>query len=81
MLEGKLTGDEISKEGFSFFGTQGPWYTVGWRMAVLIEQTFGRKRLIEVMCNQRLLLGTYNEAVRKSKEPLPTWSDAVVNLQ
>ncbi|HEX6046353.1 MAG TPA: DUF5700 domain-containing putative Zn-dependent protease [Pyrinomonadaceae bacterium] len=78
VLEGKLTGDDIAKEGFIFFGTQGPWYTVGWRMSKLIEETFGRKRLIEVMCNQQLLLSTYNEAAelynRKATEPLALWS-------
>jgi hypothetical protein len=84
VLEGKLTDEEISKEAFSFFGTQGPWYTVGWRMATLIEETFGRKKLIEAMCDQRLLLSTYNEAAalysRKTKEPLPMWSVPVVAL-
>ncbi len=85
VLEGKITGDEISKQGFSFFGVQGPWYTVGWRMSALIEETFGRQRLIAVMCDQRLLLATYNEAAtiynRKAKEPLVLWSEAVVNLK
>ena len=54
-------------------------------MVSLIEQTYGRKRLIEVMCDQRLLLATYNEAAtaynRKAKEPLATWSDSVLNLK
>jgi hypothetical protein len=85
MWEGKLTGEEANRQGFSFFGTQGPWYTVGWRMTSLIEETFGRKRLIEVMCDQRLLLATYNEAAtiynRKAKEPLAMWSDALVTLK
>jgi len=81
VLEGKMTDEEIRKEAFGFFGTQGPWYTVGYRMAVLIEQTFGKKRLIEVMCNQQHLLAAYNEAVRKSKEPLATWSEAVLMLK
>lgn len=85
VLEGKLTGDEVNRQGFSFFGVQGPWYTVGWRMTALIEETFGKKRLIEVMCDQRLLLATYNEAAtiynRKAKEPLATWSATVVALK
>lgn len=85
VLDGKLTGDEVNRQGFSFFGVQGPWYTVGWRMTALIEETFGKKRLIEVMCDQRLLLATYNEAAtiynRKAKEPLATWSEAVVALK
>jgi hypothetical protein len=85
VLEGKITGDEINKQGFAFFGTQGPWYTVGWRMTSLIEETFGKKRLIEVMCDQRLLLSTYNEAAtiynRKAKEPLALWSGSLVTLK
>ena len=85
VLEGKVAGEELQKEGFAFFGIQGPWYTVGWRMVALIEETYGKKRLIEVMCDQRLLLATYNEAAaaynRNSKEPLATWSDAVVKLK
>ena len=85
VLQGKIVGDEMQKEGFAFFGVQGPWYTVGWRMVSLIEETYGRKRLIEVMCDQRLLLKTYNEAAaaynRNAKEPLATWSDEVVNLK
>jgi Putative zinc dependent peptidase (DUF5700) len=85
VLEGKLADDEINRQGFSFFGIQGPWYTVGWRMTSLIEETFGRKRLIEVMCDQRLLLSSYNEAAtaynRKTKDPLALWSDSVVTLK
>ena len=85
VLEGKVTGDEMQKEGFAFFGIQGPWYTVGWRMVTLIEETYGRRRLIEVMCDQRLLLPTYNEAAakynRNAKEPLATWSASVVTLK
>lgn len=82
---GKLEGAEMQKEGFAFFGIQGPWYTVGWRMVTLIEQTYGRKRLIEVMCDQRQLLTTYNQAAldynRKAKEPLATWSDSLLALK
>ena len=85
VLEGKIEGAEMQKEGFAFFGIQGPWYTVGWRMVSLIEETYGKKRLIEVMCDQRLLLTTYNEAAaaynRNSKEPLATWSEAVLALK
>ena len=83
VLEKRLTGDEISKAGFAFFGTQGPWYTVGWRMAVLIEKTYGRAKLIECFCDQRKLLQTYNEAAEKhnrdSRERLAVWSASVVD--
>ena len=85
VLQQKLSDEEMGKEGFGFFGVQGPWYTVGWRMSTLIEEIFGRKKLIEVMCDRRLLLATYNEAAasynRKAKEPLAVWSESVINLK
>lgn len=81
VLQGKLTEDEIQKTAFSFYGIQGPWYTVGWQMAVLIEKTYGRAKLIECMCDQRLLLPTYNQAAAKynrtSRHPLALWSKQV----
>ena len=83
VLEKRITGDEIAKTGFTFFGTQGPWYSVGWKMAVLIEKTYGRARLIECFCDQRKLLPTYNEAAQKhnreSRESLAVWSGSLVN--
>ena len=43
-------------------------------MAVVIEKTYGRAKLIECMCDQRLLLSTYNQAAakqnRNSRKPL-----------
>jgi len=84
VLDRKVEGAEMQKEGFAFFGVQGSWYTVGYRMVSLIEQTYGRKRLIDVMCDQRLRLTTYNEAAvkynRDGKEPLALWSESVVKL-
>lgn len=83
ILEGKLTEDQTREKGFSFFGVQGPWYTVGWRMAILIEKTYGRAKLIECMCDQRRLLPTYNRAAAKynhrTRQPLLLWSAAVLN--
>ena len=84
ILEGKLTADQIREKGFSFFGVQGPWYTVGWRMSVLIEKTYGRAKLIQCMCDQRLLLTTYNRAAekynRRTRAPLALWSAPVVKV-
>jgi hypothetical protein len=83
IIEKRLTGDEISKAGYSFFSIQGPWYTVGWKMCVLIEKTYGREKLIESMCDQRKLLSTYNDAAkqhnRKSREQLAVWSDSLIS--
>jgi hypothetical protein len=51
-------------------------------MSVLIEKTYGREKLIECMCDQRLLFATYNRAAtkhnRKTREPLALWSNAVL---
>jgi hypothetical protein len=84
VLQGKLTEEQAREKGFSFFGTQGPWYTVGWRMATSIEKVYGRAKLIQCMCDQRMLLSTYNRAAkqlnRKLKQPLALWSTAVVEL-
>jgi hypothetical protein len=83
ILGNKLTEDQIQKTAYSFFGVQGPWYTVGWKMSVVIEKTFGRAKLIECFCDQRKLLATYNEAAAKhnssSPKPLPLWSKSIVD--
>lgn len=68
VLENRLAGDEVPETGFSFFGTQGAWYTVGWKMSVLIERTYGRAKLIECICDQRKLLGTYNQAAKQHNQ-------------
>ena len=82
VLDDKLTEEQRTNAAREFYGTQGPWYTVGWKMAVTIEEGFGRKKLIEVMCDQRQLLATYNAAAlkrnKRTAEKLPTWSDRLV---
>ena len=79
----RLTEEQTSTTGFSFFGIQGPWYTVGWKMAVTIEKTYGRARLIECFCDDRKLLETYNKAAakhnRSSRDHLATWSAEIIN--
>jgi Putative zinc dependent peptidase (DUF5700) len=83
IMENRLTQDEVQETAFSFFGVQGPWYTVGWKMSALIEKTFGRAKLIECICDQRKLLATYNRAAlkknRRLREALALWSPAVIN--
>ena len=82
VLSQRLKEEEISQTAFSFFGVQGPWYTVGWKMAVIIEKSYGRAKLIEVMCDQRKLLPTYNEAAtlynRSHNEQLALWSSRLI---
>lgn len=83
ILENRLSKEEIQKTASSFLGVQGPWYTVGWQMSVVIERAFGRAKLIECICDQRKLLATYNQAEaklrRQSRRPLATWSASVLN--
>lgn len=72
--------EEEQKKAFSFFGTQGPWYTVGYKMAVTIEQHHGRAALIESMRDPRKLLVLYNRAAAdgnrnaNGKDKLELWS-------
>jgi hypothetical protein len=77
VIDGRLAGEDVIRQkGFTFFGVQGPWYTVGWKMAALVEQRYGRETLIECMLDPRRLLATYNRAAtaRRSTERLPLWS-------
>ncbi len=82
LLANRLTTDQIQETASSFYGIQGPWYTVGWQMAVTIEKQFGRRKLIESFCEQRTLLSTYNQAAikhnRRARRPLALWSDELV---
>lgn len=73
ILNGKLADDAVREAGMTFFGNQGAWYTVGWRMAVTIERRFGRPRLIECIADNRQFLATYNTAADGTG--LPRWSD------
>jgi hypothetical protein len=80
ILSGELTHDQARERGYSYFGYQGPWYTVGWRMAVTIERKFGRDRLVQAECDGSAL-AVYNSAVAKNKssdQNLPIWSPEVI---
>jgi hypothetical protein len=84
VIHGKFKSkDAIDEKAFTFFGAQGPWYTVGYKMAVTIENQYGRPTLINCMLDPRKLLVTYNQAARilnekkadsKSAEPLALFS-------
>lgn len=83
ILSGRLKGEEgIREAGFVFFGIQGPWYTVGWKMAVSIEETFGRARLIGCLCRPADLLAAYNDAAARRKtqtgEDMAVWSSELL---
>jgi hypothetical protein len=74
--------DTIDHVGFTFFGYRGPWYLVGYRMAVVVEKQMGRAVLLECMTDPRKLLVSYNEAAKKlnktAVDKLPVWSDEVI---
>ncbi len=90
VLNGKLQGDAINQKAFEFFGLQGPWYTVGYKMAVVVETRYGRASLIDCMRDRRLLLVRYNAAAQEMNrlakgesgsdrraELLPLWSPEI----
>jgi hypothetical protein len=79
IIDGKIKGkDKIDEKAFTFFGTQGPWYTVGYKMAVIVEKRYGRERLIDCEIDPREFLASYNRAAKEinesGKEQLALWS-------
>ena len=79
VLERRVTdADSIGRAGMSFFGVQGPWYTLGWVMASTVERSEGRAALVKVQCDPAELLAAYNAAARRSRGALPLWSDALL---
>ena len=68
VLNGKLQEDAIAQKASEFFGLQGPWYTVGHRMAVIVEKRYGRAALIDCMRDPRLLLVRYNAAAQEMNQ-------------
>ncbi|HEX2060976.1 MAG TPA: DUF5700 domain-containing putative Zn-dependent protease [Thermoanaerobaculia bacterium] len=73
-----LPEDEQRRRASAFYGVQGPWYSVGWKMAVVIEQSLGRDVLIAAMCDRTKLLATYNAAtevwLERTRERLPRFT-------
>lgn len=78
IFKGNITHEELDAKSLSFCHILGPWYTLGWLMAVTVECQFGINKLNECMQDLRLLLLYYNYAVElnsvhfNSKYPL--WS-------
>lgn len=75
-VAGKLSENQQREKMMSFFGEQGPWYTVGWAMAAAVEKAKGRSALVECMKDIPRLLLLYNEVVGDSK---PKWSNRLLN--
>ncbi len=84
VVHGKLATEQARDSvGYGFFGVQGPWYTVGWKMAVTIEKQFGRARLIDCMLDPRRVLAVYNQAAAEANarghEHLVLWSPELLD--
>ncbi|MFN2510907.1 MAG: DUF5700 domain-containing putative Zn-dependent protease [Pyrinomonadaceae bacterium] len=82
VLENRLSEDQIGETVAPFYGEQGTWYTVGWRMGVIIEKVLGRRGLVAAMCDPPVLLATYNRAAaryaRRSRKPPALWSRTLI---
>jgi hypothetical protein len=76
------TPDTVRAVAATFYGIQGPWYTVGWKMAVMIEGRVGRPELIRAMTDPHRLLQRYNAAAadynRTHADTLARWSPELV---
>ncbi|MEA2600026.1 MAG: hypothetical protein QOF89_1018 [Acidobacteriota bacterium] len=57
---------------------QGAFYTVGWKMAAMVERARWRDALLQTICDPRSLLAAYNEVAaahpRGDGEGLALWS-------
>lgn len=65
------TPDEISRAAGEFYGVQGPWYTVGWKMAQTIERKYGRPEVILCMIDPYRLFTKYNAAAAEYNKTHP----------
>jgi hypothetical protein len=81
-IHGDLRNDAVAHEGSIFFGYRGPWYTVGYRMAVTIERELGRPALVATLGDRREFVARYNEAaVRENAKDgghLPSFSAEIL---
>ena len=80
ILDRRVTdADSIGRAGMSFFGVQGPWYTVGWLTASTLERAEGRAALIGALCDPVELLRRYDAVARARRDPsLPVWSEGLL---
>lgn len=83
ILDKKLTEpNAIEQRAEPFYGQQGAWYTVGYRMASLVEVRFGRQALTSAMADPRKLLVLYNRAASEQNEQqgthLTVWSSELL---
>jgi hypothetical protein len=83
ILKGELSGDKADAQAMNYFGARGPWYTVGYRMGTMIENAFGRQRLINSACDGSFF-AAYNEATTSQTRGAPhpagksIWSPEII---
>jgi hypothetical protein len=68
LVAGRLDEEQEVAKARSFYGVQGPWYTVGWKMAATLDQVAGRQELIAAFCDPRRLLPAYNRAAAREDD-------------
>jgi putative zinc-dependent peptidase DUF5700 len=84
VIAGRIaTADSVQRRGNSYFGVQGPWYTVGWLMSSTVERESGRDALISTLCDPVSFLAQYNRAAQRSNSMkhtlLPVWPAPVLD--
>lgn len=83
VLDGRVTSaDSVQRQAFTYYGVQGPWYTVGWLMSSTIEREFGRDVLVRSLCEPTRFISLYNDAAKRANAvggALPTWNAELVN--
>jgi hypothetical protein len=82
VLDGKIaSADSVRGLAATYYGVQGPWYTVGWLMASTIERELGRPSLIATLCDPPEFLARYNDAARRANargQALPLWNPSLI---
>jgi hypothetical protein len=81
VLDGKLKGGAIQEKASAFFGYQGPWYTVGYEMAALVEKRFGSAVFTDCLLDPRLLLVRYNQVAAEANKDgatLALWPESLL---
>ena len=72
---GRMTHpDTVRSRAATFYGDQGPWYTVGWLMTSTIEKATSRAELLELICDPRAVVLEYQRIAEKGPEKSPKWS-------
>jgi hypothetical protein len=82
VLDGRVTSaDLVEQQAVTYYGVQGPWYTVGWLMASTIERELGRDALVGSLCEPTHFIALYNDAARRADArgaTLPIWNPSLV---